>query len=121
MNGRAPDSNSLEVRAMKAYILWVGQGVEKGKKPVGTGLEPLAFLERAADYGKGRIVYLEKCQRCHGSDGQGKPDSLNPGINIRRSGENTVTIRRPAYTDYLSLLLLSRPICPLEPAMNRNN
>jgi len=79
MNGRAPDSNSLEIRAMKAYIVWVGQGVEKGKKPAGTGLEPLAFLERAADSAKGRLIFHEKCQRCHGIDGQGKHDSLGPG------------------------------------------
>jgi len=79
MNGQAPDSNSVEIKAMKAYILWVGQGIEKGKKPAGTGLEPLAFLDRAADSAKGRMVYLEKCQRCHGSEGQGKPDSLKPG------------------------------------------
>jgi thiosulfate dehydrogenase len=79
MNGPAPDSNSLEMKAMSAYILWVGKGVEKGKKPAGTGLEPLAFLERAADPVKGSVLYTEKCQRCHGANGGGKPDSLKPG------------------------------------------
>jgi len=79
MNGQSPDSNSLEIKAMKAYILWVGQGVEKGKKPNGTGLEPISFLDRAADSARGRVVFMEKCQRCHGGDGQGKLDSLNPG------------------------------------------
>ena len=42
MNGRAPDSNSLEMKAMNAYIRWVGKDVKKGKKPPGTGLEILA-------------------------------------------------------------------------------
>jgi thiosulfate dehydrogenase len=31
MNGRAPDSNSLEMKAMGAYIRWLGKDVEKGK------------------------------------------------------------------------------------------
>lgn len=79
MNGRAPDSNSREMKAMKAYILWVGKDVERGKKPAGTGLEPLAFLERAADSARGRLVFIEKCQRCHGANGEGKTDSLNNG------------------------------------------
>jgi len=79
MNGRAPDSNSLEMRAMSAYIRWLGKDVEKGKKPPGTGLEPLAFLERAADSGKGRLIYVRKCQSCHGANGEGKPDSLTNG------------------------------------------
>ena len=79
MNGRAPDSNSLEMRAMSAYIHWLGKDVEKGKKPPGTGLEPLSFLERAADSGKGRLIYQNKCVSCHGANGEGKPDSLNNG------------------------------------------
>jgi thiosulfate dehydrogenase len=79
MNGRAPDSNSLEMRAMSAYIRWLGKDVEKGKKPPGTGLEPLAFLDRAADSGRGRLIYLTKCQSCHGVNGEGKPDSLTNG------------------------------------------
>jgi thiosulfate dehydrogenase len=79
MNGRAPDSNSLEMKAMNAYIRWVGKDVEKGKKLPGTGLEPLAFLDRAADSGKGRVIYMGKCQSCHGTYGEGKPDSLTNG------------------------------------------
>jgi thiosulfate dehydrogenase len=79
MNGRAPDSNSLEMRAMNAYICWLGKDVEKGKKPPGTGLEPIAFLERAADSSKGRLTYMTKCQSCHGINGEGKPDSLTTG------------------------------------------
>jgi thiosulfate dehydrogenase len=79
MNGMAPDSNSLEMKAMKSYILWVGKDVERGKKPAGTGLEPLTFLKRAADTANGRLVYIRKCQLCHGANGEGKPDSLNAG------------------------------------------
>jgi len=75
MNGKAPDSNSREMKAMNAYISWVGKDVTKGKKPPGAGLEILSFLERAADTHKGKIVYQQKCQSCHGVNGEGQHDS----------------------------------------------
>ncbi len=56
MNGRAPDSNSREMQAMKAYISWLGKDVERGKKPKGTGLEILPFINRAADPEKRQII-----------------------------------------------------------------
>jgi thiosulfate dehydrogenase len=75
MNGEAPDSNSREMKAMNAYIRWVGKDVKKGIKPPGTGLELPAYLERPADPQKGRLVYIQKCQKCHGTNGDGQPDS----------------------------------------------
>jgi thiosulfate dehydrogenase len=77
MNGHAPDSNSREMKAMNAYIVWLGKDVQKGKKPPGAGLEILPFLDRPADPEKGRIVYIKKCQSCHGANGEGQPDSLS--------------------------------------------
>jgi thiosulfate dehydrogenase len=77
MNGKAPDSNGIEMRAMNAYIRWVGKDVIKGKKPRGTGLEQLSFIERAADPQRGRAIYIQKCQLCHGINGKGKLDSPN--------------------------------------------
>lgn len=76
MNGHAPDSNSMEMKAMNAYIRWLGKDVEKGKKPNGTGLETLPYLERAADPEKGKQVYMQTCTRCHGENGQGKVDTI---------------------------------------------
>jgi thiosulfate dehydrogenase len=77
MNGKAPDSNSREMKAMYAYISWVGKDVTKGKKPAGSGLEILAFIERPADPQKGKILYQQKCQSCHGSNGEGQFDSVS--------------------------------------------
>ncbi len=76
MNGKAPDSNSREMKAMNAYIRWVGKDVKKGKKPPGTGLELLTYIDRPADPEKGRLVYIQKCQLCHGANGEGKSDSV---------------------------------------------
>jgi thiosulfate dehydrogenase len=79
LNGRQLDSNSHEMRAILAYMKWLGKDVDKGKKPPGSGIVQLNFLDRPADPVKGKIVYIATCQRCHGKNGEGqfKPDSVN--------------------------------------------
>ena len=72
LNGGAPDSNSKEYKAIYAYIKWVGQNVKKNQKPVGSGIEKLPFLERAADPLKGINIYKAQCQSCHGAYGEGQ-------------------------------------------------
>ncbi len=78
MNGNTLDSLSREMRAFVAYLKWVGKDVPKGIKPKGAGTEPLPYLNRAADPQKGRIVYVNNCQRCHGQNGEGlvAPDAV---------------------------------------------
>jgi thiosulfate dehydrogenase len=71
LNGTAPDSSSKEYQAIQAYIKWVGQDVKKGEKPIGSGIEKLPFMERAADPVKGKEVYTVQCQSCHGKNGEG--------------------------------------------------
>jgi thiosulfate dehydrogenase len=72
LNGTPPDSLSREMQAMAAYINWVGKNVPKGKKPEGVGIRELAFLERSADPLKGKQVYVNNCQSCHGENGEGQ-------------------------------------------------
>lgn len=99
MNGKIIDSNSREMKAFVAYLNWVGSNVAKDKKPPGTGLEELPFMDRAADTAKGRIVFENKCQVCHGKNGEGQqladsagkiypplwgPGSYNIGASIYR-------------------------------------
>lgn len=78
LNGKAMDSLSKEMRAMVAYLKWIGKDVAKGVKPKGSGSEELPFMERAADPAKGKIIYMAKCQTCHQKNGEGvlKPDSV---------------------------------------------
>jgi thiosulfate dehydrogenase len=75
LNGKAIDTASREMQAIKAYIEWLGQEVKKGEKPHGSGLTELAFLDQSADPKKGKEVYVAKCQRCHGPNGEGQLDS----------------------------------------------
>jgi thiosulfate dehydrogenase len=75
LNGKAIDTNGREMRAMAAYITWAGKDVPKGKIPYGTGSAELAFLDRAANPDSGEVIYIQKCQVCHGKNGDGQPDS----------------------------------------------
>jgi len=71
LNGRKLDEASKEMRAFVSYIKWVGKDVYKDSIPKGAGLWRLSYLERPADMAKGKIVYQNNCERCHGQDGGG--------------------------------------------------
>lgn len=77
LNGKGLDSLSSEMQAIKEYILWVGSKVKKGKKPAGSGLTELAFMDRPANPEKGKIIYVEKCKSCHLENGEGKMNTDN--------------------------------------------
>ena len=72
LNGTAIDSDSREFKAIYAYIKWLGQDVQKGQKPEGSGIQKLAYLDRAASPEKGQVVYTTQCMRCHGANGEGQ-------------------------------------------------
>jgi thiosulfate dehydrogenase len=69
---KAVDSNSKEMKAIIAYMNWLGDDIPKNKKPKGSGIMNIPYLDRAADPQKGQTVYINKCQRCHGTNGQGQ-------------------------------------------------
>jgi len=69
---KAIDSNSKEMKAIIAYMNWLGDGIPKNKKPKGSGIMNIPYLDRAADPQIGQKVYTNKCQRCHGANGQGQ-------------------------------------------------
>jgi thiosulfate dehydrogenase len=71
LNGKKPGDSGKEMKAMVAYINWIGNDVPKKKKVKGAGVETLPFLNRAADTVKGKIFYLSICQKCHGQNGEG--------------------------------------------------
>jgi thiosulfate dehydrogenase len=72
MNGSALDPKSKEMKAMIAYIEWVGHEVEKGTEPVGATVDPVPWLDRPADPALGKIAFHKHCVTCHGVQGQGK-------------------------------------------------
>lgn len=74
LNGQAIDTNSREMKAILAYLHWIGDEIPKGAKPKGSGIMDLPLMNRAADPEKGRIVYQQKCTSCHGPNGEGQPN-----------------------------------------------
>jgi thiosulfate dehydrogenase len=72
LNGSPLDTNSHEMKAILAYIHWVGDDVPKGKRPRGVAIMDIPLLDRAADTVRGRQVFINTCQRCHGADGEGQ-------------------------------------------------
>ena len=71
LNGHAIDTMGKEMQAIAAYINFAGSNVAKGKKAEGSGLKEIAWLDRAADTEKGKIVFTTKCQSCHQANGEG--------------------------------------------------
>lgn len=74
LNGQPLDSVGKEMQAIVAYISWLGAKVPKGVQPKGSGIRALAFMDRAADTAKGRMVFINKCRSCHGNNGEGWKD-----------------------------------------------
>ena len=72
LNGKKLPDSAKEMKAMIAYMKWVGKDVGKGIKTKGSGIEKLPFLSRAADTIKGKTVYVSNCQKCHGKNGEGQ-------------------------------------------------
>jgi len=79
LNGEAIDTAGHEMQAIIAYMHWIGDDIPKDKKPLGSGLMQLPFLDRAADPAKGSKVYINTCQRCHGANGQGQANADGSG------------------------------------------
>lgn len=71
MNGEPLDSDSKEMKAMVAYMEYIGSNVPKGEKALGSGLKDLTYLDRPASPEKGKLVYQAKCASCHMENGEG--------------------------------------------------
>jgi thiosulfate dehydrogenase len=71
LNGKSIPEESKEMTAIVAYIDWLGKDVKKGEYPKGFAYQHLEYTNRAADPVKGKKVYDNICQSCHGPKGQG--------------------------------------------------
>lgn len=78
LNGKPLAEDSHEMKAIVAYIKWLGKDVPKGETPKGAGLVELSYLDVPADPAKGKILYEQKCTVCHGTHGEG---IKNPGAS----------------------------------------
>jgi len=97
LNGKPLDSSSREMKAILAYMHWLGDDIPKGKKPKGSGIYELKFLDRAADPSKGSLVYQSKCASCHGNDGAGLPTNDGGYVNPPLWGPHSYNIGAGLY------------------------
>ena len=79
LNGKAIDTMGHEMKAFIAYFHWLGDDIPKGTRPLGSGVPQLKFMSRAADPSKGKTVFVNNCQRCHGYNGEGQPNAYATG------------------------------------------
>ncbi len=71
LNGQTLPETSKEIKAMIAYIEYIGKNVPKGKEATAAGIYNLEYLDRAADPVKGKELYNTTCAKCHQANGQG--------------------------------------------------
>jgi thiosulfate dehydrogenase len=80
MNGRPLPRDSIEMMAMEAYILDLGQQFSAMGETRRMPDEQPAFVEpdRAASVEAGRLVYESRCVVCHGTNGLGLKATSDP-------------------------------------------
>lgn len=72
MNGKAPSADSPEMVALVTYAYWLASGAPVGTKLKGAGYPKLPKPGLAPDARRGKTVYTENCQVCHGINGEGQ-------------------------------------------------
>lgn len=79
MNGRRMPRDSVEMQAMVAYVEQLGRQFLAMGESSRALEEPPAFVEpdRQASVEHGATVYVERCQICHGANGEGLQATAN--------------------------------------------
>jgi thiosulfate dehydrogenase len=78
MNGRALPADGREMKALLAYLEFLGRGTPTGIRVPGMGLPPTSEPDQPPSVDRGQAVYIAACGRCHGADGQGRQRSAQP-------------------------------------------
>jgi thiosulfate dehydrogenase len=98
MNGKALPGNSREMKAMIAYLYWLGSQASTHRQ----NRQLIRDAGHWADPWEGESIYRQRCSTCHGANGQGLlhdpqnrrlgykypplwgPDSYNDGAGMNR-------------------------------------
>lgn len=72
MNGKAPAPDSPEMVALVTYSYWLATGAPVGGKLKGAGFTELPKPASTPDATRGKRVYADNCQVCHGANGEGQ-------------------------------------------------
>lgn len=75
LNGTRFNKDDKELKAMVAYLKWVGKDVLQGTIPKGSGMKKVAFLDRPADPNLGKVAFNKHCIVCHGVNSEGEMEA----------------------------------------------
>lgn len=73
MNGKPLPPEGEDMKAMIAYMDWMGKGIEKGTRVDVRGAGPIDE-SLVPDPVNGKAIYAAQCATCHGIDGNGMKD-----------------------------------------------
>ncbi len=71
MNGRKLADNSKSMKAMVAYMEWLGENMPEAERDYYKGFTHLTIPDVAVDLEYGKQIYINECMLCHQEDGQG--------------------------------------------------
>ncbi len=72
MNGKKLPLDGREMKAIVAYMTWLGRGVPLGEKVSGTGFVKIHYPNRKASLLNGKKIFMSTCANCHDENGRGK-------------------------------------------------
>jgi len=99
MNGKKMDVEDPDMKAIVAYMDWLGEDLPEEKEEEFKGYPKIELPNVAVNLEKGKEVYVRECMLCHGDNGQGLPkpgskgytypplwgpDSFNNGAGMHR-------------------------------------
>ncbi len=79
MNGSPLPTDSKEMKALIAYMEWLGRYAPVDGKIKGQGFVRIALPNRPVDLEAGKMVFEKHCIPCHGDDGKGKKAAIGQG------------------------------------------
>lgn len=98
LNGKPLAADSIEMKNLVAYMMWLSKDIPVGQAPEGRGFVKVN-KELTPNRDNGKNLFAQKCASCHGAQGQGQynpdgtynfpavagKDSFNDGAGMART------------------------------------
>lgn len=71
MNGKKLPTGSRAMKAIVAYMEWLGKDMPKEKEKEYKGYAEISLLDTAVNLAEGKSLFAKECMVCHGQNGEG--------------------------------------------------